>query len=147
MSLSRGRAAGRLNSGVRHQPIMIGIRADGDDIEISGTAAELREISTIIEALISSDELSATVLGRTIDPAPYARSVGSLKIQRTAGRTRVSETDSQVLVTGSDDSLARFASWFEFPPHSKSGNHSHFEPLADDPYHSPDSNSLVVSVS
>ncbi len=144
---SRGcRFAAPLNSGVRRQTNMIAIRADDLEIEVSGTVDELREVSLTISALVSSAERSTSLPTSAVDPSPYPRTLTAMTIERSAGQTLVSATHSQLVVSGSDGSLSKFASWFEFPPDVQSGYHSHFEPLPNDPDHSADSVPVVVSV-
>jgi len=125
---------------------MIAIRADDLEIEISGTVEELREVSFTISALVTSGQNSTTISAQATDPNPYGRALGSMFIERTTGQTVVSAKNSLLIVSGSDGSLSKFASWFEFSLDADSGDHAHFEPLSDDPDHSADSIPLVVLI-
>ena len=125
---------------------MIVIRADDLEAEIAGTVEELREVSFTISALVGSSDRSAILLAAAGDSDPYPRALTEMAIERSTGPTLVSTTDSRLTVSGSDSSLSKFASWFEFPPGVPAGYHSHFEPLPGDPDHSSDSVPVIVSV-
>ena len=126
---------------------MLAICTDEQEAEISGTANDLRSVRVAIIGLLSSAELFASLPVMARDPSPYTRSLSELIIQRSEGPTLVTATQVGLVVAGSDDSLARFSSWFNLPPEAQVGFHSHFEPLAGDPYHSADSLPLVVAIS
>jgi len=126
---------------------MLAICTDGDEIEISGTADDLRSVRVAIVGLLSSTDSSVSFAAALLDPTPYATALPKLTIQRTSGLTLVTITELGVVVAGSDDSLARFSSWFNLPSDAQPGHHSHFEPLPDDSYHSSESVPLVVAIS
>lgn len=125
---------------------MLAICTDDNEAEVSGTANDLRGVRVAIISLLSSSELSASLPAVARDPGPYARSLAELIIRRSEGPTLVTATQTALVVAGSDDSLARFSSWFNLPSDVQQGYHSHFEPLAGDPYHSPESIPLVVAI-
>lgn len=126
---------------------MLTICTDDLEAEICGTASDLRGIRIAILRLISSAGSSASLPAAAIDPSPYTRVLPELIIQRSDGPTRVTTTETGLLIAGSDDSLARFSAWFDLPPETQPGDHSHFEPLPGDLYHSSESIPLVVAVS
>lgn len=126
---------------------MLAICTDDHEAEISGSASDLRSVRTAIIGLLSSSEASASLPAAACDPTPYTRSLSELVIRRTDGPTLVTTTEAGLVVTGSDDSLARFSSWFNLPPAPRPGHHAHFEPLPGDPYHSSESIPLLVAVS
>ena len=126
---------------------MLAICTDGQEAEISGNASDLRSVRITIIDLLSSAEASASIPAVAIDPSPYTRSLSELIVRRSDGPTLVTATETGLLVTGADDSLARFSSWFNLAPDAQPGDHSHFDPLPDDPYHSSDSIPLAVAIS
>ena len=118
----------------------------GEEADISGTIEELRDVALTLKALVGSGEQSAVIPAQPCDPAPYELSVLELAFTRSVGPTSVSADSRTLTVSGPDQFLAGFASWFEFPQGASRGAHNHFEPSPDDPGHSTDSLSLVVSV-
>ena len=125
---------------------MLAICTDEREIEISGTADELRDVRLAIVSLLSSSELSLALPAASLDPSPFSRALVELIFQRTSGQTLVTTAQSSVVVSGSDDSLARFSTWFNILPDAQPGDHAHFEPMPGDPYHSPDCIPLIVSI-
>jgi len=126
---------------------MLAICTDDQEAEISGNADDLRKIRITIITLLSSAEHAVSCPVALCDPAPYLRSLPELLIRRGEGPTLITATRTGLEIVGSDDSLARFASWFNLSADAQPGHHSHFEPLPGDPYHSPDSIPLVVAIS
>jgi hypothetical protein len=126
---------------------MLAICTDDQEAEISGTAHDLRKIRIAIVGLLSSADTSVSFAAAPRDPSPYSRALSELIIQHTSGPTLVTVTQTAVVVAGSDDSLARFSSWFNFPPEALASHHSHFEPMPGDAYHSAESIPLVVAIS
>jgi len=125
---------------------MLAIRTDDKEAEISGTADDLRKIRVGVVSLLSSTENSASFKTAPSDPAPYPRALSELIVQRALGLTLVTVTQTALVVVGSDDSLARFSSWFNLPAEAQAGNHMHFEPMPDDAYHSSESVPLVIAI-
>jgi len=125
---------------------MITILASSGEADISGTVGELREVALTLKALVGSGEQSVVVSAQLCDPAPYDLSLPELAFTRRTGPTSISASPHRLTVSGPDQFLAGFASWFEFPQDAAHGMHNHFEPLPDDPDHSPESLALVVSV-
>jgi hypothetical protein len=125
---------------------MITICVSDGEADISGSVWELREIALTLKALVSSGEQLVVIPARVCDPSPYQLSLPALAFARRPGQTLVSADASRLTVSGPDQFLEGFATWFEFPDNSPHGQHNHFEPMPDDPDHSADSLSLVVSV-
>ena len=128
---------------------MITIRATAEEADVAGSPEELRQIHASIQRFVGSPDRSLTIpADPAADPNPYAWSLGELRIVRDGDRARVSIHDRNVLViSGADENLIKFASWFDFAPDSKPGSHNHFEPLPGNKYVAIDSLPLVVSVS
>ena len=126
---------------------MLAICTDGQEAEISGTADELRGVRVAIVKFLSTNKSSATLPAALTDPSPYTTTLSEFLIQRSSGLTLVKATQTCLVITGSDDSLARFSTWFNMPQDAPPGHHSHFEPLPGDPYHSSESIALVVAIS
>ena len=125
---------------------MITICASDQEADVSGTVTELLEIAHILKSLVSSGASSVVVPAQSCNPAPYELSLRELVFARRSGPISVSADSHRLTVSGPDQFLARFASWFEFAQDAGNGCHNHFEPLPDDPDHSADSLALVVSV-
>jgi hypothetical protein len=125
---------------------MITVCTSSGEADISGTVDELLEIALTLKALVASRDESAVIPSRLCNPAPFELSLRELVFARRPGPTSVSADPHRLTVSGSDQFLAGFSSWFEFPQDAAHGYHNHFEPLPDDPDHSPDSLALVVSV-
>ena len=125
---------------------MITICVSGQEADISGTVGELLEVALTLNALVGSGEQSVVIPAQPCNPAPYELSLSELTFTRRPGPTSVSADPHRLTVSGPDQFLAGFASWFQFPQDAADGYHNHFEPLPDDPDHSPDSLALVVSV-
>jgi hypothetical protein len=126
---------------------MIAICTDPTGTQIFGTAGELRQVQQGILRLAESDSSIVSYDATSTNRASSTPTAGQLLIRRASGRTLVSLDGTNVVVQGSSDSLAKFASWFEFPASAESGDHSHFEPMPGDHFHSPESVPLVISVS
>ena len=125
---------------------MITICVSDSEADISGSVSELREIALTIKALVSSCEQVATIPAQLCDPSPYQQSLPALAFARRPSPTLVFADASSLTVSGPDQFLDGFATWFEFPDNSPQGQHNHFDPMPGDPDHSVDSLSLVVSV-
>ncbi len=125
---------------------MLAICTDDQEVEISGSADELRNVRVAIVGLLSSPDFSASLPAAHLDPSPYSRALPELTIQRASGPTLVTTTQSSLVVSSSDDSLARFSTWFNFPADARPGHHAHFEPMPGDPYHSPESIPLAITI-
>ena len=124
---------------------MLVIRQSGEEVELSSSAHELRAIADKIVALIASSEQSIFFPAVRADPAPYERSLAGFAVRRATGKTLVSVSGEHLAVTGCDESLASFATWFSATSQSGAGAHSHFEPQSSDPYHSSASVALIVA--
>ena len=133
------------HSSRRHRD-MITICVSSGEADISGTVKELREVALTLKALVGSGERSAVIPAQPCNPAPYEQSLLELAFTRLPGPTSVSADAHRLTVSGPDQFLAGFASWFEFPQDAAHGTHNHFEPWPGDPDHSTESLSLVVSV-
>jgi hypothetical protein len=125
---------------------MIAICADDTGVEISGTVDDLNDVHLAIMDLLHTGSSSVQILAASSDPSPYPRALSRLEVRRTEGRTVLSVVDGDLIASGSDDSLGRFASWFQFRQGACPGQHSHFEPAPDDLFHASESVPLVVSV-
>ena len=128
---------------------MIEIRASANDVDISGAVAELQAIRTAILRLINSADDSYTVGASTlVDPLPYERLLGHLKVIKGSGPARVQIEGKNLVVVGSAENLAIFASRFTFGPDAAPGEHNHYEYLVEeDIYVAVDSVPLVIGVS
>jgi hypothetical protein len=128
---------------------MIKIRATEDEVDVSGSPEELRSIREAILRLIHSPDRTLAVAASTsFDPAPYAWALQELKVVRSSGPSRVRiEQQQGLVVSGVDENLIRFASWFEVGPQATIGAHSHFEHLPGSSYVAAESLPLVISVS
>lgn len=126
---------------------MIAIRANANDADISGTAPELESIRLRVLRLINSaDHFFQVAAAIRAHPDPYERVLRWLRVVRGSGPSRVQINGESLVVTGSDDNLARFASWFTFSPEAGPGEHGHYEHLEGDPYVAVDSVPLVVGI-
>jgi hypothetical protein len=128
---------------------MIEIRATQDEADLSGSVEDLRGLREAILRLIdSSDRTLVVAASSSLDPSPYAFALPKLMVVRSSGPSQVQVENQQVLiVSGADENLARFASWFDFDPEATVGVHAHFEHLPGNPYVAHDSLPLIVSVS
>jgi hypothetical protein len=126
---------------------MIAICTDGAEVEISGTVNEFRAIRTALISLLSSSGLSVSFPAAPLDASPYPLALSELIINRRSGPTLAAITKSSIVVGGSDDSLARFSSWFNFSNGAQPGHHEHFEPVPGDPYHSSESVPIIITIS
>jgi hypothetical protein len=122
---------------------MIQIRATDGEADLEGTPEDLQHIRAAILRLVSSSESSISFEAcATIDPTPYARMLPELHIVRTTGPMRVAISHERMLVlSGSDESLDRFASWFDFT----APTHKHHEHFPGTTYIAADSVPLVIS--
>jgi hypothetical protein len=125
---------------------MLTICTNDQEAEIRGTADDLYKVRMAIISLLSTNETSASVIATPCDPTPYLRTLSEFIIQRASGPTLISVAQTAILVTGCDDSLDRFSSWFNIPPDARIGYHSHFEPLPEDAFHSSESIPLIIAL-
>jgi hypothetical protein len=129
--------------------LVITVRVTDEEADVTGSVEELQEIRAFIQRLVGSSELSLSIRADdAANPSPYTHSLREFRVLRGGDRTRVSVQDHETLViSGPDENLIKFSSWFDFTSDAKDGSHSHFEPLPDDCYVAADSLPLVVSVS
>jgi hypothetical protein len=125
---------------------MIAIIADEASVGINGSVADLESVRLKIAELVQSGDSSVMMDAAMIDPNPYPRTLRALEIRRGEGRTTITIAGDRVTVTGSDESLDRFSSWFHFPADAQQGRHAHFEPAPGDPFHSSESIPLIISL-
>ena len=126
---------------------MIQIRLTSDEVDLSGTPGELQQVRAGIEALIRNEETTLRIAANSaIDPAPYERTLRELRIERGGGPTKISVEEQTLLVSGADENLVRFSSWFDVEPEAESGTHNHFDYFPGNPHIDADSRSLVVTV-
>jgi hypothetical protein len=123
------------------------ICTDLEEAEVTGTSETLHAVRVGIIRFISSNEQHIVFSAVNCDPAPYQKSLSSLKVIRGSGPTCVSVESDNLVISGSDESLARFSTWFEFPSNTSGGTHAHYEYFPGDPYISPDSLTLVIGIS
>ncbi len=122
------------------------IRTTADEAEISGSIHEFRAMRRLIRRLLASQDRVATVSAVPGNPAPYDNVLSVLVIHRTSGPCRVAIAGETLVVSGSDETLDGFASFFRFPKNGKQGRHAHFEYYPDNPYISADSLPLTIAV-
>lgn len=121
---------------------MIEIRAGTDDAELSGSVSDLAAIRVAIVRLINSSERQFTQVAQAdVKPDPYDRCLTEITLVRSDGPTRVSIAGTSLLVTGADENLAGFATWFSAKP----GEHGHYEYFEGNNYIAADSVPLVVA--
>jgi hypothetical protein len=80
------------------------------------------------------------------DPQPYSQCLTLLRVQLSEGPTKISVDGTEVNVSGSEQHLEMFASYFEFGDECPSGIHHHFEYFESNGWIAPDSVPLVVMV-
>ena len=121
---------------------MIQIRATDGEADLEGTPEDLQHIQAAILRLVSSSESSVSFQACAMsDPTPYRRMLPELHIVRTTGPMRVAISHDRMLVlSGSDESLDRFAS-FDFAALT----HKHHEYFPGNAYIATDSVPLVIS--
>jgi hypothetical protein len=101
---------------------MIQIRATSDEVDVSGRPGELQRVRAEIEGLIRTAEKSLSIAANpAIDPTPCACVLHELRIIRSVGPTKVFVEEQRLVVTGADENLTRFASWFVFAPDAEPG--------------------------
>jgi hypothetical protein len=128
---------------------MIEIRfSEGQDIELSGTLAELEELREVVLELLDGELSEVRVeADQMIDPAPWD-SIGYGTIIRRAGdAARISiDSASRLIIEASGENLDNFASFLSFDETTDSGSHSHFEYYDGNDFIEPDSIPLILSV-
>ena len=124
---------------------MIQIRATDTEADLEGSPEDLQHIREAMLRLLASSEARLSVEAcATGDPSPYARLLSELHIERTTGPMRVAiANESMLVLSGSDESLNRFASWFDFPAVTSQA-HKHHEYFAGNQYIAADSVPLVI---
>jgi hypothetical protein len=117
------------------------------ELDISAPPFELRAVRVHVLDVASGRAERAVVAADTAaDAHPYARCLRSLAVSRGVGPARVAVDGETVTVTGSEDSLSAFASYFDFHDDAAVGRHNHFEHYADNKWIAADSIPLVISV-
>ena len=125
---------------------MIKIRATEDELELSGSPAELQHVRAMILALTRGTESESIVSADSdCDPKPYDVPLSELRLVRDVGPTRVSVVGRALRVSGADENLEKFSSWFDFDEEVETGAHNHFDYFPGNTTVAPDSRSLVVS--
>lgn len=126
---------------------MIAICSSSEEIELSGSPKELRDVRQLILNLIQDRErVTCVVETATVNPFPYNLCLSSLRICKSNGFIRVSIFESCLQIEGELDKLEAFAEWFNFDDETLSGYHCHFEYLGSDDLTDVNSNSLVISI-
>jgi predicted metal-binding protein len=117
------------------------------DADLSGTPEELEAIAQSIQTLLDSEAESITFDAETgYDPAPYDTNVPILRIRKGTGPGKVSLTDEELLVEGSPESLLRFTSYLDFPPHAQPSNHTRYEYWTGVDWIAPGSMPLIIGI-
>jgi hypothetical protein len=109
---------------------MLEIRcSDQIEIEILGTAEELRAVGRDISAFVESDNSQIVFEANpSCDPTPYNRVIRRMVVVKTQSAAAVSlKSTEEMRVEGSPESLNAFATFFDFEPNATAGNHIHFE--------------------
>ena len=119
-----------------------------DELDISGTVAELQEVRRAILNFIESDsELISFATDSSIEPSPYDSALAELVIVKAQCPTKVSvKNEKEVHVEGPLDCLEAFASFMDFKPDAGRGTHSHYEYYEGEEGIAADSIPLVINV-
>jgi len=124
---------------------MIVISASNNELELSGSTAELLEIATGLSGL-KHGQVFRFEADSEADPSPYAHTLSALEAYISEGPMRVSVDDGILYLTGSAEMVVKFSSWFEFDEDAQRGDHNHHEWFEGNEFISPESRSLVISV-
>ncbi|MEV4133368.1 hypothetical protein AB0J72_14515 [Dactylosporangium sp. NPDC049742] len=115
-----------------------------DELDLSGTPAELHHLATLIRAGSGTCPLDTTT-----DPSPYDASLSSITITHTTtgkASITVSQDSTTLQIHGALPALDILASNVEAPAEpGPLPYHVHIEPLPGDHFLSEDSQPLVVS--
>ncbi|QNN69381.1 hypothetical protein [Thermomonas carbonis] len=126
-------------------PTIIAISASQNEIDISGSVADLREIGLTIRALKLLASTSFTVPALRHDPAPYDRALAEITVTQ-GSETSVSVQGNALRISATPERLEELASCFFFPEDARDGHHFHFELMPHDLDYSAESLALAVSV-
>jgi hypothetical protein len=118
------------------------------DLDISGSAAELRRIAEGILAFLGSNRTGfALVAGAGYDPSPYRIAISGLLVVKGGGRLALTvEAESLLRIIGAPEQLEILADWFLFDETTHPGEHRHFEYYEEHPFLAPYSLPLVICV-
>ncbi len=126
---------------------MIAICSSSEEIELSGSPKELRDVRQLILDFIQNREQQMCVIkSAKVNPFPYNLCLSSLCICKSKSSIRVSVFESCLQIEGEPDNLETFAEWFNFDDDTLPGYHCHFDYLGNDDLIDVDSNPLVISV-
>jgi len=118
------------------------------DLDISGSAGELRGIAEGILAFLGSNRTGfALVAGAGYDPSPYRIAISGLLVVKGGGRLALTvEAESLLRIIGAPGSLEILADWFLFDEAAEPKEHRHFEYYEEHPFLAPYSLPLVICV-
>ena len=124
---------------------MVVIRATESELELSGSISDLQQIR---DALLDIGNVSRVAIDANCDvaAAPYDRVLKRIEVELLDGPVRVTVVNDSLQVTGGDQMLEIFASFFDFDPSAGPGAHCHHDWLDGDVHIAEDSRSLVISV-
>jgi hypothetical protein len=124
---------------------MILISASSNELELSGSPTELKEIAKALSGL-KHGQVCRFEADNVEDPSPYTHTLTALEAYISEGLMRVSVDDSILYLTGSPEMVVKFSSWFDFDEDSQLGDHNHHEWFEGNKFISPESRPLVISI-
>ncbi|WP_436971014.1 Imm32 family immunity protein [Micromonospora coxensis] len=117
---------------------------DANELELSGTGLELRDLATTLRS--PNGSISLTVGG---DTWPYDKALSSIECQRTSGHVVISFESARaaLLIQGGAEELEEFASVLEdFGEEGDTSAHIHIEPRPDHEFFAPNTEPLIIAL-
>ena len=121
------------------------IRASEEELDLSGSPAELRGIARAIRSLQDGERCSFVADIRAL-ASPYDRVLSLFEVVASRGPVCIVLAGNTLVAEGSLPMLKCLASFFDFSDSDRHGTHHHHEWWEGNDYVSPVSRPLVISV-
>ena len=117
-----------------------------DEIEVAGTKGDFEALSAELQSFFfSSSKVAKIPADSDFDLTPYASRLEAIEFHRGSGPNCVSVVQAALRVSGSDENLALFGSWFDVE-RVTAPQHSHYEYCEGNQWVAPHSLHLVISL-
>ena len=109
---------------------MIAICSSSEEIDLSGSLKELRDVYQLLLDFIQDRERKLCVIeAATVNPSPYDVCLNYLYVWKSNSSIKVSVSVNCLQIEGEPNKLKAFANWFNFRDNTVSNYHGHFDYL------------------
>ncbi len=117
-----------------------------DELYIWGSTKDLKDIALSLTKVGGVGGNEFEIKAEIVDSTPYDRSLELISVKVTEGPVKVGVINNEARVTGSQEALSTFSSFFEFEETARKGDHTHHEYFSGNEYIHPNSIPTVIGV-